>query len=100
MPIVHTVTEAVLEDFAAFALSLARPVSVAEGPEAAVPDLPEVVGVDIALAEMLAVDIGTGTDGSVDEDGGDIDARVTEIRGLTHLALVWAEIPLAAEGYI
>ena len=97
VPVVHAITEAVFEGFAVFAGALLGPVAVAEDLKAGVPNLPEVVGVDIALGEALTVYVGTGTDGAVDEDGGDVDARVTEVGSLTHLALVWAEVAFAAK---
>lgn len=97
VPVVHAVAEAVFEDFAVFADTLPCPLTVAEGLEAGVPDFPEVVGVYVSLAEMLAVDVGAGTDGAVDEDGGDVDARVTEVGSLTHLAFVRAEVTFAAK---
>ena len=94
----HTIAEAVFEGFAMLALSLAGPFAMAEGLEAGVPDFPEVVGVDVALTEMLAVDVGAGADGAVDEDGGDVDTGVAEIGGPAHFVLVGAEITLAGEG--
>ena len=90
MPVVHTIAEAVFEGFAMLALSLAGPFAMAEGLEAGVPDFPEVVGVDVALTEMLAVDVGAGADGAVDEDGGDVDAGMAEVGILTYLALITA----------
>ena len=100
MPVVHAVAEAVFEGFAVLALPFAGPVAVAEGLESGVPDFPEVVGVDVALAEMLAVDVGAGADGAIDENRGDVDACMAEVGSLTHCALVGAEVSFAAEGNV
>ena len=100
MPVVHAVSEAVFEGFAVFAGALLGPVAVAEDLKAGVPNLPEVVGVDIALGEALAVDVGTGADGAVDEDGGNVDAGVTEVWCLAYFAFVGAEVAFAGEGDI
>lgn len=94
----HAVSETVFEGFAVFAGALSGPVAVAEGLKACVPNLPEVVGVDIALGKALTVDVGTGTDGAVDEDGGDVDSGATEVGRLADAALIRTKITLATKG--
>ena len=98
MPVVHAVAEAVAEGFAVFAHTTACPTAVAEGLETGLPHLPKVVVVDVALGEGVAVDVGAGADGAVDEDGSDVDACMAEVGILAHAALVTTQIAFAAEG--
>ena len=98
MPVVHSAAQAAIEDLAVAALTATRPIALAEGLEAVMPHFEEVVLVDVALPEGLAVDVGAGADGAVDEHRGDVDAGVAEIGVLAHLALVAAQVALAAEG--
>ena len=100
MPVVHAVAEAHVEDFAVFADTLSRPLSVAERLKTGLPDIPDVVGVDVALGETRTVDVGTGTDGAVNQHGGDVNPCMAEIRSLPHFALVGVEIALATESDI
>ena len=100
MPVVHTVAEAHIEGFAVVADALACPLPVSEWLETGLPDIPEVVGVDIALGETCTVDVGTGADGAVNQYGGNVYPCMAEIGSLPHLALVATEITLAAEGDI
>ncbi len=68
VPVVHAATEAVAPLLAVGATARLCPAAVAEGLEAFVPDLPEIISVDIALRESVAVDVGTGADAAIDED--------------------------------
>ena len=79
VPIVHAVAEAVLPLLAVGASARFRPVAAAENLEAFLPDFVEVVLVDVSLREPVPVDVGTGADAAVDEDGGDVYAGVAEI---------------------
>ena len=62
VPVVHSVAQTIFEGFAPFANSGARPVTVAERLKTLVPNLIEIVGVDVALREAVAVDVGAGAD--------------------------------------
>ena len=90
MPIVHSVAKAILEGFALFANSRARPVAVAERFKTLVPNLIEIVGVDVALRETVAVDVGTGADAAINQHRGYVDTCMAEIWCLTHFAFVWS----------
>ena len=69
-----------------------------EGQKSVLPDVPEVIVIDIALGEEVPVDVGAGADAAVDEDGGYVHAGVAEVADVADLLLVSAQIALAAEG--
>ena len=52
--------------------------------------------IDVAL-DIAAVDVGTGGDGAIDEDGADGDAGAAEIIPVADLALIGTDVGLAAE---
>ena len=79
VPVVHAVAEAVFPLLAVGAAARFRPLAVAEGLEAVLPDRLKVVLVDVSLREPVPVDVGAGADAAVDEDGGDVHAGVAEI---------------------
>ena len=98
VPVVHAAAQAVLPLLAAGAAAAMGPAAVPEGLEARFPHFIEVVLIDVSLGEPVAVDVGTGADATVDEDGSDIDAGVTESAHGTDLFLVSAQVALATEG--
>ena len=67
VPVVHSVAEAHFEGFAILADARARPFAVAERLKTLIPNLIKIVGVDAALRETVAVDVGAGADAAVDE---------------------------------
>jgi len=98
VPVVHAAAKAVAPLGAAGAPALLRPFPVPEGQEAVLPDLPEVIVINVALGEEVTVDVGAGADAAVDEDGGYVHAGVAEVADVADLLLVSAQVTLAAEG--
>ena len=76
VPVVHAAAEAVAPFPAAGAAARPGPVAVAERLEALLPHFVEIILIDAALREPVPVDVGTGRNAAVDEDGGDVDAGV------------------------
>ena len=95
----HAIAEAIAEVLTVCALVLAHPVAVAVGKETALPDVHEVVVVDIALL-VVAADAGAGGDGAVDKDGADGDTSLAGVEVVAHLSLIVAEKSLAAVVYL
>ena len=91
----HASAAAVAEETAVGALALLHPRTVAEGTEALLPDVHEMVGVDVALM-VVGADAGAGRDGAVGQHGGDADACLAEEERVAHVALVVAQKPFAA----
>ena len=74
---VHAATLAVAPEFTGVArLLLAHPLAITVRFEAMLPDLPEVVLVDVALV-VLAAYAGASRDATVNQDGGYADTRST-----------------------
>ena len=92
----HSTTETLLEVFAGGADSATHPGAVAHELEAVVPNIQQVVLIDIALSEG-AVDVRTGGYVAVEQHRADVDARTAEEVAVAHLFLVLASICLAAE---
>ena len=65
VPVVHSSAEAVLELAAVLADALAGPVAVSEWLELVFPDFVEVVLIDVALGEDIAVYVWAGADTAV-----------------------------------
>ena len=61
------------------------------------PDVPELFLINIALREGVTVDVGARGNPAVDQDRGDVDARMAEETVAAHPLLVWAYERLAAE---
>ena len=93
---VHCPTEAVLIHLTISALAGFHPCAVAEGLKTVFPNVEEVVLIDVALRKT-AVDVGTGADRSVHQNGGNGDACAAEIKPVADLALVGPDVSLAAE---
>ena len=99
VPVVHAATEAVFPLPAGLAGALAAgPFAAAEGLETMLPDFVQIVLVDIALREIVPVDVGTGADAAVNQDGGDVDAGAAEETVVADLLLVGAQEVSATEG--
>ena len=98
VPVMHTAAEAVAPLLAVGADAGFRPGAVAERLEALIPDLPEIVSVNVALGEAVAVDVGAGADAAVVEDGCDVDAGVTEVADVADLLFVATQVAFAGEG--
>ncbi len=98
VPAVEAAAQAVAPVLALCAAAAAAgPGPIAEGLETGLPDVPEIVFIDAALSERVAVDVGAGGDSAVDQDRGDIDAGVAEETVAAHPLLVWAHERLAAK---
>ena len=98
MPVVHAAAKAVFPLFAGGADAGAGPVVVPEGLEAVLPNFPKAILIDISLRETVPVNVGTGADAAVNEDGGNVHPGVAEMAHGAHLFLVSAQIAFAAEG--
>lgn len=92
---VHAVALAVAEEGTVGTKAGLCPTAVAEGLEAVLPHVHEVIVVDVTLV-VVGTDAGTGGDGAVRQDGGDTDAGVAGVEAVAHLAFVTAEETLAA----
>ena len=92
---VHAAAPAEAEVLALCALVLLHPLAVAVGSEALLPDIHEVILVNIALV-IVGTDAGAGRDGAVGEDGAYADTRLAEEEMVAHIALVVAEKALTA----
>lgn len=88
--------EALLELLAMGAGTALHPAPVAHGLEFVVPDVQEVVVVDVALY-VGAVHVGAGADVAVYQDAADVDAGAAEEVAVTDIFLVFARIGLATE---
>ena len=86
---VKAVAVTVAEETALGAVAGALPGVGAVGLVAVLPDVPELVLVDVALM-IVGTDAGTGSDGAVGHDGADGDTRLAEEGKVAHLALVVA----------
>ena len=93
---VHRAAEAVLKHLAICTLARLHPFTVAEGLETVFPNVEEVVLVNVALHETT-VDVGTGGDGTVNEDGANGDAGAAKIEPVANLTLIRADVCLATE---
>ena len=67
VPVVHSVAQTHFERLAILADARACPFAVAERLKTLVPNLVKIIGVDAALREAVAVDVGAGADAAVDE---------------------------------
>ena len=92
----HGAAETLLEVFAGGAHSAAHPSAVSHNLETVVPDIKQVVFMDIALSEG-AVDVRTGGDVAVEQYRADIDAGTTEEIAVAYLFFVFAGIGFTAE---
>ena len=92
----HGTAEALLEVFAGGAHAAAHPVAFAHDLEAVVPDIQQVILIDVALFER-AVNVRAGGNVAVKQHRADIDAGAAEKVAVTHLILVFAGIGFAAE---
>ena len=92
---VHAVTLAVAEVLAAGTLAGVHPFAMTIGGIAVLPDVHEVVLVDVALI-VVCPDAGTGGNGAVGHHGTYCNASLTGEQAVTHLTLVIAEETLAA----
>ena len=91
---VHTVALAVAEEGTVGTHTFFHPATIAEGLEAVLPHVHEVVAVDIALM-VVGTDAGAGGYRAVRQNGGDTDAGVAGVEAIAHLALVATEEALA-----
>ncbi len=92
----HCPTETILKDLAISALTRLHPLAVAERLETIFPDIEKIVLVDVTLSKA-SVNIGASGNRAVNENGADGDTRAAEIEPVAHLALVGANVCLAAE---
>ena len=92
----HCSAKAMLEHLAISAGACFHPGAVAERLETVFPHIEEIVLVDIALY-ITTVDVGTGRDGAINQNGADGDARTAEIEPVANLALVGPDVSLATE---
>ena len=99
MPVVHSSAKAVLELFAAGTDAFSGPVSVTECLELVLPDFEQVVCVDIALGEDVAVYVRAGADSSVYQNGCYVDSRMAEMPYGADFLLVFSQITLTTEGH-
>ena len=95
VPQVHAVAFAVFPDIAGGAFVFMHPGAVPEELEAGVPDLHEIIRVDIALM-VICPDAGAGGDAAVGEYGTDRDAGRADVEMAAYVALVIAQEPFAA----
>ena len=100
VPVVHSATQAVFELRASGTGALFCPVTVAEYLELVLPDFVEVVLVDVALGKYIPVNVRTGADTAVYQDGSYVDSGVAEMAYRTYFFLVFPEITLTTEAYI
>ena len=91
---VHTVALAVAEKGTVGTHTFFHPATIAEGLEAVLPHVHEVVAVDVALV-VVGTDAGAGGDRAVRQNGGDTDAGIAGVEAIAHLALVATEKALA-----
>jgi hypothetical protein len=99
MPIVHPATEAVAPFPAIFAPPCTGPTAISERLETFLPYLPQIVLIDVALAEAVPVNVGTGADAAVGQDRSDVDSGVAEEAAVADLFLIASQITLATERY-
>ena len=92
----HCPTEAALINLAVSTLACLHPLAVAERLETVFPNVDKIILIDVALGKTT-VDVWTGRDGAIYQNGADSDARAAEIEPVAHLALVRADIGLATE---
>lgn len=92
----HCPTEAALINLAVSTLACFHPCAVAERLETVFPNVDKIILIDVALGKTT-VDVGAGRDGAIYQNGADSDARAAEIEPVAHLALVGANVCLAAE---
>lgn len=92
----HCPAETILKDLAISALACFHPLAVAERLETVFPNIEKIVLVDVTLSKA-SVNIGASGNRAVNENGADGDARAAEIEPVAHLALVGANVCLAAE---
>lgn len=92
----HRPAETILKDLAISALTRLHPLAVAERLETIFPDIEKIVLVDVTLSKA-SVNIGASGNRAVNENGADGDTRAAEIKPVAHLALVGANVCLAAE---
>ena len=84
---VHAIAFAVAEHLAVGAYSLFGPTAVAIGFEAIVPDIHEVILINVSLMEVRA-DTGTTGNGTVYQHRSYTDAGVTFIESIAYLAFI------------
>ena len=92
----HRPAKAVLEYLAISAGACFHPGAVAERLETVFPHIEEIVLVDIALY-ITTVDVGTGRDGAINQNGADGNARTAEIEPVTDFTLIRPDIGLTTE---
>ena len=85
-----------LELLAMLAGTAFHPLPVAHDLESVVPDIQEVVVVDVAL-HVGTVHVGAGADVTVYQDAADVDSSTAEEVAVTDVFLVFARIGLATE---
>ena len=85
---------AVAPDFAVFTLALPGPASIAHHLETVLPDVPEVVAVDVALVHVAA-DRGAATDGTVATYRGHLDTTAAVEEMVADFLLIFAKEALA-----
>ena len=93
---VHRAAEALLEILAFPAHTRAHPRPVAHDLETVVPDIQQVIPIDVAL-HVSAVDVGTSGDAAVNQHAADVDARTAEKVGVADLFLVLSRVGFTAE---
>ena len=96
----HSSAEAVSELRAFGADAFAGPVTLAEGLELVFPDFKEIVCVDVALGEDVAVYVRAGADSSVYKHGSYVDSRMAEMPYRAYFLFVAAKISFTAEGHV
>ena len=95
-PQMHGASETLLEILARGAHPAAHPVAVAHDLEAVVPDLQQVILINIALSEG-AVNVRAGGDVSVEQHGTDVDAGAAEEVAVANILFVFTCVCFAAE---
>ena len=93
---VHRTAKAIPKHLAISALSSLHPSAIAKRLETVFPNIQKVVLIDIAL-HKAAVDVRTGGNGAVNQDGTDSDASATEIEPVAEFTFVWTDIGFTTE---
>ena len=92
----HRSAQAILKHLAISTLSRFHPSAVAKRLETVFPNVKKIILIDIAL-HKATVDVGTGGNGSVNQDGTDGDASATKIEPVANFTFVRTNVGLATE---
>ena len=92
----HRAAKTILKRLAVSALTCSHPLTVTEGLETVLPNVQEIIFVNIAL-DIATVNVGTCRDGAVNKYRADGNPRAAEIVPVANLALERTYISLATK---